>query len=247
MDHFDSKVLESFMIPEDEIATEGLFGGIVLSIVLLPYVLIGGFMIVMGASVANENRKMRKEINKMIKKNKGKAVDYGKHMPNLMREYSKNIQFVEEPKGYAQIVTNFQKLYKYAKQIDSYSENLYKDYKSAYKSAPKEDYFTSITKEIQEFKKSLKYDPKDTVKVSLEQSNRYKLYNMANEIDKIGYGSYWGADNIDNVDDNAYEDVYSLFTKYQVICEDMVNAVDIDGLLTDCKFALKGKLKKTKK
>ena len=247
MDHFDSKVLESFMIPEDEIATEGLFGGIVLSIVLLPYVLIGGFMVVMGASVANENRKMRKEINKMIKKNKGKAIDYGKHMPNLMREYSKNIQFVEEPKEYAQIVTNFQKLYKYAKQIDSYSENLYKDYKSAYKSAPKEDYFNSINKAIQEFEKSLKYDPKDTVKVSLEQSNMYKLYNMANEIDKIGYGSYWGADNIDNVDDDAYEDVYSLFTKYQVICEDMTEAIDINGLLTDCKFVLKGKLKKTKK
>ena len=121
MDHLDSKAIESFMIPEDEIATEGLLGGIILSIVLLPYVLIGGFMVVMGASVANENRKMRKEINKMIKKNKGKAVDYGKHMPNLMREYSKNIQFVEEPKGYSQIVTNFQKLYNYAKQIDSYS------------------------------------------------------------------------------------------------------------------------------
>ena len=62
MDHLDSKAIESFMIPKDEIATEGLLGGIVLSIVLLPYVLIGGFMIVMGASVANENRKMRKEI-----------------------------------------------------------------------------------------------------------------------------------------------------------------------------------------
>ena len=133
------------------------------------------------------------------------------------------------------------------KQIDSYSENLYKDYKSAYKSAPKEDYFNSINKAIQEFEKSLKYDPKDTVKVSLEQYNMYKLYNMANEIDKIGYASYWGADNIDNVDDDAYEDVYSLFTKYQVICEDMTEAIDINGLLTDCKFVLKGKLKKTKK
>ena len=38
MDHLDSKAIESFMIPEDEIATEGLLGGIVLSIVLLPYV-----------------------------------------------------------------------------------------------------------------------------------------------------------------------------------------------------------------
>lgn len=247
MDHLDSKAIESFMIPEDEIATEGLLGGIILSIVLLPYVLIGGFMVVMGASVANENRKMRKEINKMIKKNKGKAVDYGKHMPNLLKEYSKNIQFVEEPKEYAQIVTNFQKLYDYAKQIDSYSENLYKDYKSAYKSAPKEDYFISINKAIQEFKKSLKYDPKDTVKVSMEQSNMYKLYNMANEIDSIGYASYRRADDIANIDDDAYEDVYSLFITYQTTCEDMTNAIGINELLTNCKFALKGKLKKTKK
>ena len=49
MDQLDSKAIESFMIPEDEIATEGLLGGIILSIVLLPYVLIGGFMVVIGS------------------------------------------------------------------------------------------------------------------------------------------------------------------------------------------------------
>lgn len=243
----DSKALESLMIPEEnlEVANEGLIGKIVLSILALPVIFAGGCYIVCGAHVAKENRKKEKAIKVEMKNNKGKAINYGKNNINLLENYSKNIEFVEEPKDYAQLIAKYKKLYAYAKEMDSYSSKLYNNYQSEYDHSPSKEYFTKINKVIEEFKSSIKYDPSNKVKVPFKQSSIYKLYDMVSDIQDDSYTSYYRADNLDIDDEEMLNKVVAVLLAYNTTCNDIAEALNINQLLENCNFILKGKLKKT--
>lgn len=244
----DSKVLESLMIPEEnlEAANEGLIGGIILSILALPVIFAGGCYIVCGMHVAKENRKKEKAIKAQMKNNKGKAINYRENNINLLENYSKNIEFVEEPKDYAQIIPKYKKLYVYAKELDSHSSKLYNNYKAEYSHTPNEKYFIEINKAIEEFRSSLKYDPSNKVKVPFNQSSIYKLYDMVSEIEDDSYSSYYRANNLDiDVDEDTFEKITEVLLAYNTTCNDIAKALNINKLLENCNFILKGKLKKS--
>lgn len=243
----DSKVLESLMIPEEnlEIANEGLIGKIVLSILALPVIFAGGCYIVCGAHVAKENRKKEKAIKSEMKNSKGKATNYGKNNINLLENYSKNIEMVEEPKDYAQLIAKYKKLYSYAKQMDDYSSKLFNNYKSEYDHSPKDDYFTKINQEIKDFKSSVKYNPSDKVRVPFNQSSIYKLYDMVSEIQDDSYASYYRAHNIEIEDEDMLDKVTEVLMTYNVTCNEITDALNINKLLENCNFILKGKLRKS--
>ena len=54
--------------------------------------------------------KKEKAIKAQMKNNKGKAINYRENNINLLENYSKNTEFVEESKDYAQIIPKYKKI-----------------------------------------------------------------------------------------------------------------------------------------
>lgn len=81
----NSKILESFLIPEDSIATEGIIGDI----------------------IGKEERRIRK----LMKENKGKSYNYGKDAFNIFNWYQNNINYVLEPSEYSSYLSQYSQIH----------------------------------------------------------------------------------------------------------------------------------------
>ena len=263
-----AEVLESYIIPEP--AEEGVLTGILSAIgalVMLPYVLVAGVMVVYGIHVAAEARKLKK----LIKKNKGKYSGYGSASKIILREYSKDINGVEEPQYFSKIVTYYQKAASYigsAKAIrDEFSrtaktdpnnsneynkilvkiETLYKQVNALYKAASPDDWDDYCRQS-------------EKIKVSLNQSNLLKMTDYGSTIldflaegdfDSTEYG-YIVANCYDMDGDiwnefNSNTDAKVCIEKFDEVCEILEIFSETYNLMEFCRFAVNPKAKRNKK
>lgn len=263
-----AEVLESYIIPEP--AEESIIGSILAgigAIVMLPYVIVAGIVVVYGIHVAVEARKLKK----LIKKNRGNYSGYGSASKIILREYSKDINGVEEPHYFSKLVPYYQKAASYintAKSIRNefgriakteptnsaeYNkllikiESLYKQVNNLYNTASPEDW-------AERCKQS------EMVKSSLNQSYLFKLTEISSTIDDfLAEGDYdadeYGYITADcyDMDRNSWNAFYyneeskKCNDRFQEVCVLLEKFSETYNLMEFCKFAVNPKAKRIKK
>lgn len=263
-------VLESYLIPAQEGfagKTIKILGIAALSLIAMPFVLIGGICWVSGIELKKAHKRFKKELQEQAKNNGGNLASYGNKSNAVFNSYVKDIVKIEEPVQLQKLIPVFKKAEEFSKEVDV----IRKEYAQVLKNDPFDQNgcreilkkFTQLHSKIEKYYNSNKSlyqidnsserqvtDIGSSVLVKLkniEESNSNILYFNENSIPEnwvykyIWYDDkFWDARDDDRYDNALDMQIYDIFGAIYYLLLDLTNWEDF---VESCKFALNPKLK----
>lgn len=258
-----AEVLESYMIAEEGFGTAALkvLGFTVKAIFALPFVIIGGVLIVSGIHCSIEAKKLRKA----IKKNKGKAANYGSASWAILNQYAKDVIKIQEPKDFNKVIPIANKLLEFANQADNIRNEFIKlDPTNDTNNAK----YQAILEKIDTLKKNVmklntikidSIDKTDLVDSELKLSNLMKMCDLEDERTKIIYKDTedcqyivpyyaYSPDEGDKLWDNIYDNKIAVdcVDKFDELIGAIESIIDTCDLIKFCNFAVNPKARPKK-